>query len=99
VAKKVKRQATDKLYFGAFYDPLAGTLDLKKRVEELLAAGVAMPTNQAIDAKVQYLGNGKTAMMLSQPADPLLNTKSESRRLLRLQVQDFLEWLQAQGAI
>jgi hypothetical protein len=27
------------------------------------------------------------------------NAKVESRRLLRLQVQDFLKWLQAQGAI
>ena len=103
VAERVKRQASDKLYFGVFYDPLAGTLDLKKRAEELLAAGAAVPTNQAIHANVHYLGNGRTTMTLSKPTGLPDGTPSnpivESRRLLRLQVQDFLKWLQAQGAI
>ena len=55
VAERVKRQATDKLYFGTFYDPLAGTLDLKKRAAELLAAGAAVPTNQAVTPKSNTL--------------------------------------------
>jgi hypothetical protein len=57
VVKRVKQQATHKVYFGTFYDPIAGTW------------------NSRIDVR------------------------AESRRLLRLQVQDFLKWLQAQGAI
>ncbi len=99
VASLVKRQATDKLYFGAFYDPLAGTLDPSKQIAELLAAGLAKSSNK-VAAKVETLGNGRTTMTLSVPADAgLLDPRAESRRLLRLQVQDFLKWLQAQGAI
>jgi hypothetical protein len=100
VAQRVKRQATDRLYFGTFYDPLAGTVDISKRVAELLAAGAAKSSNKGVDAKVESLGNGKTTMTLSQPASaPWVDPKAESLRLLRLQVQDFLKWLQAQGAI
>ena len=100
VAQRVKRQATDKLYFGTFYDPMAGTLDISKRAAELLAAGAAKSSNKVVDAKVESLGNGKTTMTLSQPASaPWVDPKAESLRLLRLQVQDFLKWLQAQGAI
>jgi hypothetical protein len=79
VAERVKRQATDKLYFGAFYDPLAGTLDIQERVAELLAE--------------------KPSPGQAKPAGALEDAKAKSRRLLRLQVQDFIKWLQAQGAI
>jgi len=100
VAERVKRQATDKLYFGTFYDPLAGTLDTSKQMAELLAAGLAKSSNKVVDAKVETPGNGRTTMTLSVPAGAgLIDPKTESRRLLRLQVQDFLKWLQAQGAI
>ena len=85
VAEKVKRQATDKLYFGAFYDPLAGTLDVRKRAAELLRAGALLDEKPS---------SGK-----AKPAGLFEGAKVESRRLLRLQVQDFLKWLQAQGAI
>jgi hypothetical protein len=54
VAAEVQKQGQEKLYFGTFYDPLAGTWR---------------------------------------------SGKAESQRLLRLQVQDFIQWLQAQGAI
>ena len=30
VSARIKRQTTDKLYFGTFYDPMAGTLDFSK---------------------------------------------------------------------
>jgi hypothetical protein len=100
VSERVKQQATNQLYFGVFYDPMAGNLDIRKRVDELLAAGVAEPSNKAVDVKVEALANGSITMRLSQPASPLLISPSaESLRLLRLQVQDFLKWLQAQGAL
>ena len=99
VAERVKRQVTDKLYFGAFYDPLAGTLDVRKRAAELLAAGAAKSSNTVVDAKAKYLGHGRFDFSASQPGDAFADPRVESRRLLRLQVQDFLKWLQAQGAI
>jgi len=100
MAERVKRQAIEKLYFGAFYDPLAGGWDANKQTAELLAAGAAKSSNQVADAKVKTLANGSITMTLSQPAPAgLVNPRAESLRLLRLQVQDFLKWLQAQGAI
>jgi hypothetical protein len=100
LAQRVKRQATDKLYFGAFYDPLAGKLDTSKQVDALLAAGAAESSNKPVDAKVETSANGRISMTLSQPTGAVVpDPKAESRRLLRLQVQDFLKWLQAQGAI
>jgi hypothetical protein len=99
VTAEVQKQGAAKLYFGAFYDPLAGTLDVRKRAAELLAAGAAKSSNTVVDAKAEYLGHGRTALTLSQPGAAFADPRVESRRLLRLQVQDFLKWLQAQGAI
>jgi hypothetical protein len=99
VAERVKRQVTDKLYFGAFYDPLAGTLDVRKRAAELLATAAAKSSNTVVDAKAKYLGHGRFDFSASQSGDAFAGPRVESRRLLRLQVQDFLKWLQAQGAI
>jgi hypothetical protein len=31
VARRVKQQATDKVYFGTFYDPIAGTMDMQAK--------------------------------------------------------------------
>jgi hypothetical protein len=41
----------------------------------------------------------KSSPGMAKPAGALEDARIESRRLLRLQVQDFLKWLQAQGAI
>jgi len=79
LAARVKRQATDKLYFGTFYDPLAGKLDMRK-----LAAEEPPP-------------GGKT--FKDEYDEAVEAARVESRKLLRLQVQDFLEWLKAQGVI
>jgi len=80
VAKRVKQQAADKIYFGTLYDPIAGTIDIQK------AAAQSPP--------------GKSTGQLTRRLLQLrVDARAESRRLLRLQVQDFLEWLQAQGAI
>ena len=82
VARRVKQQATDKVYFGTFYDPIAGTMDMQK------AAAQSTP------------GKPKSTAQLNQLARQMqVDARAESRRLLRLQVQDFLKWLQAQGAI
>ena len=82
VARRVKQQATDKVYFGTFYDPIAGTMDMQK------AAAQSTP------------GKPKPTAQLNQLARQMqVDAWAESRRLLRLQVQDFLKWLQAQGAI
>ncbi|MCX6922331.1 MAG: hypothetical protein NT154_03815 [Verrucomicrobia bacterium] len=100
VAERVEQQATNKLYFGTFYDPLAGTLDPQRALAALLAAGGVGSSNKVVDAKAETSGRGKITMTLSQPLGAVLSEpKAESRRLLRLQVQDFLKWLQAQGAI
>ncbi len=82
VAQRVKQQATDKVYFGTFYDPIAGTMDLQK------AATQSTPGKPKSTAQLNQLGTTNAG-----------RRRAESRRLLRLQVQDFLKWLQAQGAI
>jgi hypothetical protein len=79
VADRMKRQATDKLYFGTFYDPIAKRLETSQQLPGLIAE--------------------KTSPGKPPPPGPWADAKAESRRLLRLQVQDFLKWLQAQGAI
>jgi hypothetical protein len=98
-AKRVKQQATDKVYFGTFYDPIAGTWNFGHQAAAEPPAGQAKPTGHWEDVKftngsltATWSGQGKPP---GQRVDPII----ESRRLLRLQVQDFLKWLQAQGAI
>ena len=82
MAERVKREATEKIYFGTFYDPIAATMDMQK------AAAQSTP------------GKPKSTAQLNQLARQMqVDARAESRRLLRLQVQDFLKWLQAQGAI
>ena len=79
LAARVKKQATKKLYFGTFYDPLAGTLDYHK-----------------LEAEKPEPGQKTFAESYAEAVEA---AKVESRRLLRLQVQDFLKWLKAQGVI
>jgi hypothetical protein len=79
VADRVKRDATTKVYFGTFYDPIAKSLDIRERPLGSLAEMASPGT--------------------TPPPGPWADAKAESRRLLRLQVQDFIKWLQAQGVI
>jgi len=72
ISNRVKRQAAEKVYFGTFYDPIAGTMSFGEEIPQ----------------------EGPKSL-----PELLKTSKAESRRLLRLQVQDFLKWLQAQGAI
>jgi hypothetical protein len=77
LAEAVRKEAKDKVYFGALYDP---------------AVRVEPPRREP--------GNIKTAEDWGKYwEESLKKSKAESQRLLRLQVQDFLKWLQAQGAI
>ncbi len=81
VAKRVKQKASEKIYFGTFYDPLAEKLDVQRIATQYQEYQQAKPSQKG---KPPWLSADHTA---------------ESRRLLRLQVQDFLKWLQAQGVI
>lgn len=76
LAKTVKEQATEKVYFGTLYDPAA-------QVDERDIFAISRsPEDWRQVMKKAY-------------ASKLM----ESKRLLRLQVHDFIKWLQAQGAI
>ncbi len=92
LAKDIGKQGQDKLYLGVFYDPLARPQAPKN---------VQFQTQQEWEkAWNQGVAEPKTAKEREAYANAqrLLNT-NESRRLLRLQVQDFVKWLEAQGAI
>jgi len=101
IASRVKRRATDKVYFGTFYDPMAGCIDHEKLAAQTGAATAAQSPPAKVKAEVKSVGS--RAMSYLDGLNPLERmeaaAKAESRRLLRLQVQDFLKWLQAQGAI
>jgi hypothetical protein len=90
VVKRVEREATNKVYFGTFYDPMARPDDVGQKPAAQQPSG---QTNGWKDLKSE---KGRLTGRWSGAAEPLWK---ESRRLLRLQVQDFLKWLEAQGAI
>jgi hypothetical protein len=87
VAGRVKRQAINKVYFGAFYDPLDNTWRSRK-------APAQGSSGAAGQGKVERPADGWASAPIVPP-----DRTAESRRLLRLQVRDFLKWLQAQGAL
>jgi len=98
VAAKVQEQGEAKVYFGAFYDPMADTWGIRD-ISRTKATGAVKSNGQWGDVK---FSNGTLTAKWSGPGTPpgqWVDPKVESQRLLRLQVQDFLKWLQAQGAI
>ncbi len=99
VAERVKRQATDRIYFGTFYDPLAGTLHFGSFGTANVPPADAKSTGHWENVKSTNGGLTATWAGAGKAPAQLTNPKAESQRLLRLQVQDFLKWLQAQGAI
>ena len=101
VASRVKRRATDKVHFGTFYDPVAGRIDYEKLVAQTGAAAGAQTPPAKVKAKAKSIGSSvRTYVDGRSPQERMeAQAKAESRRLLRLQVRDFLKWLQAQGAI
>ena len=98
VAAKVQQQGKEKLYFGTFYDPLTKRFGLGSAVAAAGSNGEVTSSNKVVATEGKYLGQGKSTLMFSQSTD-MVDARAESKRLLRLQVQDFLKWLQAQGAI
>ncbi len=93
VAAKVQQQGQAKLYFGTFYDPMADTSETRD-ISRSKASTEAVKTNEQWEG-VKFTNGVLTATLPPQGAA----AKPDSRRLLRLQVQDFIKWLQAQGAI
>lgn len=81
--EEVQGKATHPLYFAAFYDPLA------PGVEAFETRWQSSVGRQQIIEEIER----------TPPAEYQKKAKENSKRLLRLQVQDFIKWLQAQGAI
>jgi len=75
VAEQVKKDAKERIYFGALYDPAASS-----GREELRQAQTPEDWRKIWEERRK-------------------KGKAESQRLLRLQVQDFVKWLQGQGVI
>lgn len=92
LAEDIRKQGQEKVYLGIIYDPVANPEYPK---------GVQLQTQQEWEKSLkQGSPEAKTASERDASAKALrLQETNESRRLLRLQVQDFLKWLEAQGAI
>ena len=97
LSRQVSLGATDPILFGALYDPAA-------RVER----EERKPIEKHEDPSESYGSlnrqSPKIEISIPEPAQPTIQerrdrARAESKRLLRLQVQDFIKWLQAQGAI
>jgi len=101
VAKDVRNRVASKghdLYLGTFYDPTAGHQDFRnedpqfrKRLNELYAQYEAIKDPAQKEEKQREID-----ALYEKHLEPL---KDESRRLLEMQVKDFVDWLKAQGAI
>jgi hypothetical protein len=92
VAAEVQKQGEAKVYFGTFYDPMADTWEIRDISRTKASTGAVKSNGQWEGVKFT---NGVLTATLPRQEKP----KPDSRRLLRLQVQDFIKWLQAQGAI
>ncbi len=102
LADRVKRRATERVYFGTFYDPLAGHIDYEKMIAALpRPATGAVSTVGKAKAGAKAVGRSVSGYLDSRtPLEKMESgAKALSRRLLREQVRDFVKWLQAQGAI
>ncbi len=99
VAAEVQKQGQGKLYFGTFYDPLAETWKLRNAVTARVSPGEAQGIGHWERVKFTNSTLAATSPGQGKPLGQWVAPKLDSRRLLRLQVQDFLKWLQAQGAI
>jgi hypothetical protein len=84
LAGKVRATAQSPVYFGTFYDPMAGTLNHESILEAARKEAGADEVGKQMEQRVQTARTSAAA---------------ESRRLLRIQVQDFVKWLQGQGAL
>jgi hypothetical protein len=94
VTRKVEQDGRD-LYFGAFYEPATrmSAEDEKDFVNQV----PLITSNRKADDK-----NDQESMRRDLEkiyADATINARAEAKRLLRLQVLDFIQWLKAQGVI
>jgi hypothetical protein len=101
VAKEVRDQVASKghdLYLGTFYDPAAANDDFRhedpefrNKLQSLYAEYEKIKEPAMKEAKQKEID-----ALYEHHLDPI---KEESRRLLRMQIKDFVDWLKAQGAI
>jgi len=84
LAEKVKNTGRTPVYFGTLYDPLFGTMDYRS-------------LNGRVSEDGEGVADAASPEKRLQTAEARIAT--ESKRLLRLQVRDFVKWLQGQGAL
>ena len=92
--RKVAARATDRIYFAALYDPY----DSVDRTTSTLAGKRIKPAAGSRNSP-RRIGPTKPEPPPSEPLSPAVPAESDSKVLLRQQVRDFIDWLQAQGAI
>jgi hypothetical protein len=100
VAQEVRDLVATKdndLYFGIFYDPTGArgksnsqTNEFSNKLRELRAE-----LQETTDPTAKQQKSDEIKTLMKQSLDP----KQESRRLLRMQVKDFIDWLKGQGVI
>lgn len=98
LSENVKKNGKN-LYFGAFYDPHADLpiKQIRKIQEEMSSKLDRIPQKSTIEGRSQARSiETNYRLKVEKFCD---ETKLESKRLLRLQVKDFIEWLKGQGAI
>jgi hypothetical protein len=101
VAKEVRdRVAADghDLYLGTFYDPGAAQQRSSREDDSFYnnVSKLYKELENTTDSRLKKQKEGEIQAVMDKHHDPL---KQESRRLLRLQVKDFIEWLKGQGVI
>ncbi len=92
VSQEVSKSGKD-LYYGAFYDPVVAIGDkenqrLWKRRTELDKRSVKLGNPSALNREYE-----RAYKQADAPA------RAEAKRLLRMQVRDFIKWLKGQGVI
>ena len=85
VVEEVEKRGKQQVHFGTFYDPCV-PLDFGKTTAQAEAMQKASKEDQRIARRKHYKAIRDAA-------------KAESRRLLRQQVLDFVNWLKGQGVI
>jgi len=100
IAKDVRKRASESgrdFYMGTFYDPTAaregrgGDGDFYKKVQPLYDE-----IEKTKDPAVKEQKQKQIEAMWEEHLNPL---KDSSRRMLRMQVKDFVDWLKGQGVI
>lgn len=100
VAEEVRKRVASKgrnLYFGTFYDPMAALgREREDPVFSKKISALYSEYEKATDQAAKQKKEAEIDALYQARLDPL---KNESRRLLRMQVKDFIDWLKGQGVI